>query len=129
VSYKPKMVPDQPAANDPKYVVIELRARIAELEAEVEQWHQRDAHGGNLTYARLSEERIAVLEQGVRYEETRAAALLNRAEQAEAELAELDRKWADLRRYMEAIGRMRLPLDMMDRLDADLKARAEEGSE
>ena len=26
--------PDQPAANDPKYVVIELRARIAELEAE-----------------------------------------------------------------------------------------------
>ena len=33
MSYKPKMVPDQPAANDPKYVVIELRERIAELEA------------------------------------------------------------------------------------------------
>ena len=85
MSYERKLAPDQLAANDPKYVVIELRARIAELEAEVEQWHQRDARGGNLTYARLSEERIAVLEQGVRYEETRAAALLNRAEQAEAE--------------------------------------------
>ena len=46
--------------------------------------------------------------------------------EAEAALAEQDRKWADLRRYMEAIGRMRLPLDMMDRLDAGLKARAEE---
>ena len=45
-------------------------------------------------------------------------------DEAEAALAERERMWADLRRYMEAIGRMRLPLEMMDRLDADLKASA-----
>jgi hypothetical protein len=44
MSYERKMTPSQPAANDPKYVVIELRARIAELEAERDAWkEQRDA--------------------------------------------------------------------------------------
>jgi ribosomal protein L37AE/L43A len=37
MSYERKMAPGQPAANDPKYVVTELRARIAEFEAENER--------------------------------------------------------------------------------------------
>jgi uncharacterized small protein (DUF1192 family) len=90
MSYEPKRAPDQPAANDPKYVVIELRARIAELEAEVRKW-----------------------KADFRAMETCA-------------MAERERMWNDLRKYMEAIGRMKLPLDMMDGLDADLRARAEE---
>jgi hypothetical protein len=106
-----------------------LLARIAELEAEVEQWHQRDARGGNLTYARLTEERIAVLEQGVRYEETRAAALLNRAEQAEAALAERDRMLKEA--YDDYVcGRLDGDPPFMEAPEwlADLKVRAEEGS-
>ena len=65
MSYERKLAPDQPAANDPKYVVIELRARIAELEAEN---HELQAERDNVP---------------------NVVALMKRAEQAEAELAAL----------------------------------------
>lgn len=74
MSYERKLAPDQPAANDPKYVVIEQRARIAALEAELADI-TRDCSGWKadaLTHAKNS------------------LANKQRAEQAEARVTALD---------------------------------------
>ena len=52
MSYERKRAPDQPAANDPQYVVIELRARIAALEAIVGK-QEEELHQGELRVAEL----------------------------------------------------------------------------
>ena len=81
MSYERKLAPDQPAANDPKYVVIELRARIAALEAIVGK-QEEELHQGEL--------RVAELEAKLKWAMGLNACIEHeRAEQAETELAAL----------------------------------------
>ena len=77
MSYERKLAPDQPAANDPEYVVIGLRTRLARLEAA----------NGKLT-ANLAGEREEArrLLADVRVWKRNAMESRRRAEQSEADL-------------------------------------------
>ena len=83
MSYERKLAPDQPAANDPKYVVIELRARIAALEAIIGK-QEEELHQGELRVAELEAENAGYKDGAQRLIESNTR-LLKRAEQAEAE--------------------------------------------
>ena len=121
MSYERKLAPDQPAANDPKYVVIELRARIAALEAIIGK-QEEELHQGELEFNRMS---IAYVHE--------CARLKIRAEQAEAELAALKEMlrlaWGAATDPFNA-GRYLLPYEQwLAELQRRWTARAEEGGD
>ena len=95
MSYERKLAPDQPAANDPKYVVIELRARITKLLTDL-----ADLHSSFMANEAIHKAEVAELEaenEALVETQRRKVVLLlgdrERAEralkQAEAELAAL----------------------------------------
>jgi len=88
VSYERKLAPDQPAANDPKYVVIELRARITKLLTDLADLHSSFMANEAIHKAELAE-KDAEIERV--YEEMRRKTdlLRNDRTKAEAELAAL----------------------------------------
>jgi hypothetical protein len=87
MSYERKLAPDQPAANDPKYVVIELRARIAELEAHLKT--AAEALTKEVEWREQAEAELQAQVEALADELVTSGDRLKRAEQAEAELAAL----------------------------------------
>ena len=108
MSYERKRAPDQPAANDPKYVVIELRARIAALEAIVGK-QEEELHQGEL--------RVAELEAKLKWAMGLNACIEHeRAEQAEAELATKEKECQEQFRQLLGAG------ETFNKMNAELAA-------